>query len=61
MLSADLFNVTERRHELCSAIATCNSAAFDSINEIISPRILRIGVKFTVLSARTVRAQRHRF
>jgi len=45
-LAADLFNVTnagtvlQRNRNLASSV-------FNSINEIISPRILRVGVKFT--------------
>ncbi len=46
MLAADLFNVFNSQTEL-NRIRQANSAAFNRLDEIISPRILRVGARFT--------------
>jgi hypothetical protein len=45
VLAADVFNVLERRDDL-QHNRNLQSPVFDTISEIISPRILRVGVKF---------------
>lgn len=45
LLSADVFNVLNSNTELSRA-RIVDSAAFHTLNEVISPRIARIGVKF---------------
>lgn len=46
MLAADLFNVFTSNTEL-NRIRQANSAAFNRLDEILSPRILRVGARFS--------------
>lgn len=44
MITADLFNVFNSRLAL-NRNTTANSAAFDTLSEVINPRVARLGLR----------------